>query len=94
MVKDVTNKHYTIAYITIILKVTLNFLYTLAQLMKLFFYANLLSILSPPYHMHYHMQSFFVVKKITTIRGGQRIGAEELHHLKYLGSGCKYCQQL
>ena len=58
MVKDVINKHYAIAYIAMILKVTLDFLHTLAQLMKLLFNANPLSILSPPTHIQYHATHF------------------------------------
>ena len=46
-----------------ILKMTLNFLYALAQRTKQLFYANLLNILSPPAHIQYHKQNFFFLRR-------------------------------
>ena len=67
MVKDFTNKHYAIVDIAMILNVKLNFLHTLAKLMKQLLNANSLSTYSPPTHKQYRMQSFFIVKKIAKI---------------------------
>ena len=55
------NKHYAIAFKSDVKP----FVYTGATHEE--FYTKPMSILCPPTHIQYHIQSFFIVKKINTI---------------------------